>query len=446
MNLNGVSACPIRDSHQRFEDAHLFWHEALNCYSTPKEFRRRLNSCLQEMRNFTFILQKELKRNPTFEAWYEVWQDRLKQDSTMQWLNTSRVNVVHKKDLTLHSSAEVRVVATYDDAAEAVSRGISGEANGTNRSKQQTERGFFTDPENTTREIIGEIVNRDLPKSVLEQATVTIERIWRESTLPNSEVLTVLSNCFGVYWELMKEAHELLHADIDVCSVAKANDHSIQVTKFGDSFRPRCMMTSRKERTRTVRLRDGVMLSGAVEIEVPLPDEVGNSTRRRSGELAEVEIEDPSDIFSMIPYYVAEAKKILESKRQHDWLVFLFRGRSVQVLQLEAEDSADKRGLIQMVAEHCARDACDGIIFVGEAWHSPISFAEDGVPMAAVQHPERVERILIHAETSDGRSETVMVPIIRRPFRKPTFGPVETSHAEANFMAPVRAVWKESQT
>lgn len=56
-----------------------------------------MNVTIQSLRNLTFALQVEKEKIIDFEEWYVIWQNRMKKDPVMTWLNNARVTIVHKR-------------------------------------------------------------------------------------------------------------------------------------------------------------------------------------------------------------------------------------------------------------------------------------------------------------------------------------------------------------
>jgi len=76
----GLRDCPISNTHQRLRQAHILWHQAAENYQNVDVFLTNVNSLIQELRNISFILQTEKDKIPGFDAWYEPWRERLKND------------------------------------------------------------------------------------------------------------------------------------------------------------------------------------------------------------------------------------------------------------------------------------------------------------------------------------------------------------------------------
>jgi hypothetical protein len=101
--------CLIPNTHKRLLEAHRLWHQTLDNYFDPEGFRVNLNATIQSLRNLTFALQYEKKVFKNFDDWYNNWQDKMKNDELMSWLNNSRRKIVHMEDLKTKSIARVTI-------------------------------------------------------------------------------------------------------------------------------------------------------------------------------------------------------------------------------------------------------------------------------------------------------------------------------------------------
>lgn len=103
----------LRQVHSRLEDANVRWQEAAKSYFEPRSFRRAINSCIQELRNTTWLLQKRKSVIEGFDQWYEQWQVRLRTDTVMTWLHHARTTVVKKGNLAALSTVRVTVLSDW---------------------------------------------------------------------------------------------------------------------------------------------------------------------------------------------------------------------------------------------------------------------------------------------------------------------------------------------
>jgi hypothetical protein len=98
------TVCPAPSAHDKANEAHYFLHEMMAHYHECDRFRYSLSAFVQAVRNITFVLQSDLKSRSGFEAWYEPWQAKMKDNPDLQLLNSQRVRVVHQESLVPASS------------------------------------------------------------------------------------------------------------------------------------------------------------------------------------------------------------------------------------------------------------------------------------------------------------------------------------------------------
>ena len=158
MDESQDTTCPISALHTRIMNAWKFWLDADRHYADIDELIRNVNSCIQELRNVTFVLQKQKVSIPDFDKWYGHWQKIMKDDSVLKWLVSARDKIVHEADLEIFSTLRVVVFLDYN-----ISRGTEIEWN----------------PLAKTPGIIKDIVKRfNLPNPLPDKAVLTLNRRW----------------------------------------------------------------------------------------------------------------------------------------------------------------------------------------------------------------------------------------------------------------------------
>ena len=78
----------IKPAFKRLFDAQSHWHSAHKSYFDPSSFRIAVNSCIQELRNVTFVLQNNKRDIDEFDAWYEPWQEKMRANKSLHWIFT----------------------------------------------------------------------------------------------------------------------------------------------------------------------------------------------------------------------------------------------------------------------------------------------------------------------------------------------------------------------
>ena len=246
--------CPTPTAHKRLEEAHRLWHECLDAYQDPSGFRTYLNACIQALRNVTWVLQKEKRLIDGFGEWYPAWQTRMKHDEVMRWVVRSRNRLVKEGDLETESRAIARVIMSYQDAAAEVEEGL-GRSRGTAGPEpegSQTVKEISAPPRYSLGDILRMVARQPIPRRVLRQSTLTIERHWVERSLPQLELLAALSHAYGVLQRLVNDAHDRIGRPQGVV-ISHQNGIVIDPRDLHEGRLP-CMVTSRRRRTAAISL------------------------------------------------------------------------------------------------------------------------------------------------------------------------------------------------
>ncbi|ACL63384.1 hypothetical protein A2cp1_0023 [Anaeromyxobacter dehalogenans 2CP-1] len=226
-------SCPIRNTHRRLESAHRLWHEALNNYEDPDGFRTFLNSAIQELRNVTFVLQKERFSAPGFDEWYAAWRKRLGESDAARWIVDLRNKVVKEGDLDTASLVHVRLLRGYVEAGEFVP---------------------FEGPPTASCKEIAVAIAATAPHEVREDGILVVERRWELPDLPGRELLEALASVYGLLSALVSDAHVV--AGGSECGLIECDKSAGYAQEFL-AGRPACMSASQEARTSVVDLKRG---------------------------------------------------------------------------------------------------------------------------------------------------------------------------------------------
>lgn len=406
--------CPIPNTHNRLEQAHRLWHQALEQYDDPDGFRANLNATIEALRNVTFMLQSEKHAVPGFDAWYEPWQTRMKSDPIMKWLCGARTTVVHKSDLEIASKAH-------------------GEIH-----NNLTLANFISPlPPLMSTASMCRLVEENLPEpfaSNRKDVVLTLERRWSVEDLPDHELLDALAHAYGVLSQITKEAHALSGRSF------KTVAHEGNAYFEGDGRLP-CMVTTKESRIVRVSLYDSRPLIHSVETQ---------STTRVEGERAADRYKLRGTNWnarSRDPFEVAEsilplAKTILIRDKYHSRIVFLLTPVGWTTLSIQSEDRAEKYTMIRIVAEEIKKRRAVALVDVGEVWIAPEEEVRKGRMPENVR--TRKEALQITVATSDGKFRQYTTVFRRTIFRKIKLADT-TTRTEAEvipfYLAPIFEVW-----
>src|SRR5680860_1755619 len=185
---------------RRLHEVHRFWHRAMEGYDDPDEYLPDLNAAIQAARNTTFALQKEKARVPGFDLWYAPWQDAMRADLILKWLNEARVRIVHSGDLEAASATTIRLEFDYNDAAREIAEDLDG-----NHSRNTTV--VTVPPLARSQEYVSHLRSAGVPESLVREATVSLERRWEDAQLPGRELNGALAHGYAVLANLLIGAH-----------------------------------------------------------------------------------------------------------------------------------------------------------------------------------------------------------------------------------------------
>jgi hypothetical protein len=90
--------------------------DAIENYQTPERFFTYSHSLIQACRNLTFAFQANKKQIPEFDSWYKPWQETMKADPYMKWLQGKRTMVVHDDIIASKSHATLTTLPDYSKA------------------------------------------------------------------------------------------------------------------------------------------------------------------------------------------------------------------------------------------------------------------------------------------------------------------------------------------
>jgi hypothetical protein len=434
--------CPIFDTHIRIYDAHQYWHESLDFYKNPSEFRRHLNSCLQELRNFTFLLQKEMGHSPGFDVWWEFWREVMKANQFTSWLNESRRTVVHKKNLMLHSKARARIITSYEDVARELRDSLAGLVTADTPSDNDFMVEFSASQSHVEAANLLETIG--IPKSLLERSVVTFERIWIDSELPEYEVLSSLNRCFGIFEEILRDAHLMLGSNVDECGVKTGLNHDYELLIGQDELSSlSCMAVTREERSMTINLADGTVRPKAIISQIKYDKRLGERAASKFKINTSILRKSPTSLLEWVDYYKEAAVKIVESGQQHILISFFLLGsKPLETISYTTEDSFGNRKISQNIAETVLRIGADGVVVISELWVSPPTLNSEGIFIAPEEHPDRREFLAIFAEDRRGSRINSLHEISRRRFRQTKVGNETITMEPQEAFSPLRAAWE----
>ena len=416
-----ANSCPLSAVHARLVDAHRLWHQALENYEDPDGFRTYLNSCIQALRNVTFVLQKNKSQIPSFEEWYPEWQDRMSADETLRWIDDARNQIVKEGDLATTSVAKVAVQWSY---------------------LEPSFREFKVDPLKSTREIIEEtpiIVN--LPQELYEDGILVVERRWMVSDLPEQELLNALAYGYGRLMTLTYDCH--VQANLPLSKNEFSNgQHRLVLDREIEKVdaRPACMIASSEDRTVHLNLSTGEVMDVSPE-EMETSPEIQEIAKKRYGEPTQLQWTpgDTSELETMASFLFEQAKTVLQRDRHHAPMAFLVSKSKIQPHIIPVADKSEKFRIWNWLAVQVEKHRASRVMVIAESW---MAAAEDIEPyQTASDSPERREVISVVGADMSGNKVSMMCPF-ERDGEDIILGETYSDYLEEiNFLQPVYRVW-----
>lgn len=420
------SSCALDDVHTRLNSAHALWHEALSAYHDPARFRTFLNSCIQELRNVTFILQKNKSGIPDFEGWYAQWQERMKADPIMRWVVNARNQVVKEGELQTKSLARAYVKASYEEPPSFE---------------------LDVDPLLSLEDIAGMIVSQDHPERIKKHGTVVVERIWRVNDLEHFEVLDALGHVFGVLVELVADAHVQSGLERGEASSCMAFDydgiHSISQVA---GWRPACMVEANMARSIAIRMADLMTTESTTRHFYP-SEEDRETAIERYGDWPDLTKNGVLPPAEKAIVFFDKAKVMFLTDGHHLPFVFLFStDRQYQIVSLHAADQAEKYLVMQELRRQMEIHNAEAVFMIGEIWSSqtraPDNLIHLEVPEESADRQEWL--MLTYADDTD-RVFALGCEILRTDDGI-SLGPQQTFDPKTIlFLRTVRSFWQEKE-
>ena len=405
----------------RLREAHRRWHECLDSYQEPEDFRDALNAALQALRNVTFMLQKAKSQIPGFDEWYSGEQDVMRADPVMRWVVQARNQVVKEGDLATHSWMCVKIIASYEDEAEEVRLDQETLAELLPGAVSRPDDSVFSPPVRTTPgELRSSLVRIRGPLRARQNATLVVERRWTVDELPKQELLTLLAHAYGRLRMLLSGAHNLLGLSPGRVLVTRGPSQQApeMLEELPFSGRLPCMLTTRPHRESRFRLIDGTEVTEYTSQQVdPDPSITDETLQARYGDRPTL----PSDVLTdlqsadelrvLLDWYASLAERVLLSGEDHGFFTHYYRkGRQIGHRIHAMEDTQGKVVVAADIARFALTREADVVVLLSEAWVSPMSATVDGGYIPPGVHPEKTEAMMIGAVAKSGIQVSVTIP------------------------------------
>ncbi|MGW1529273.1 hypothetical protein [Streptomyces sp. NPDC001588] len=418
MAAEPVQPCPLVDAHRRLMDCHMQWHLLHESYYDPDDFRLNLNSLVPNLRNVTWLLQKQKAVIPDFETWYSQFQQSAGKSEIMKWVVKSRNRITKEADLELLSSCKVVWIRDWLRRAEGTAT--------------------FA-PRMTTPEILLSLYRNGVPPV----GTVTLKRRWVDKALPEWELMAATAEAYSRLRQLLWTAHRAF--GVERCDLPERSLDCVTSGLSNSTAHPACMHVAQSE------LQTHISMSGAVIEEVAesvdLDPENLAASAARYGDLNY----PTSDPIENVPGFMAMARTVMEKDGFHGTFALLYSGeRQVAVRALQFGDQESKILAFEGLADLVESVRADGILIIGESWIATLTEKEkevNSIFFPARDRLDRMECLTVYAVTRDGR-HSELVSMVERGANGETrcAEPVDaTFEAGMNTMVPIKLRWADMQ-
>lgn len=402
---------------RRLFDAKAHWHKAIGSYFEPNDFRMAVNSCIQELRNVTFVLQANKSEIAGFDLWYEPWQEKMRANDSLRWLVGARNYIVKRGDLELLSKLRIEVVGSYLEGEVAI-----------------FEENY--NPNLTNAEIYARTISMGLPSEVFENSYVKLQRRWIDKNYPDYELGELLSECWSAVSELLLDAPSSIESE---------------KSKFNGQKLPPCMHQHLEMKNMLMKVCGETLVPTVLGSEsVPVDVERRQSIEERYRDTPMFKSRDDSIRFSSMTFkeqcdfLFQQAKSVLKRDGYHIHLAMLFvQGELAKLIEIRNEDQADKYITTRDLASKIERIGGDAVIIISEAWSA--LFDPDNPYRGAGDMPDRREILMLIGVTKKNENYCFSVPILREGDAI-LFGKQSVADAtNVNLIQPILSVWERQK-
>jgi hypothetical protein len=167
-------------------DLHEDIHRVIENYLDENEFRRWLNSALQNSRGVTFLLQKRKAKWADFDDWYGAWQQEARGNPVLGWGVHSRNRIVKEEDLRTFSQA---IISYYGERLE------------------EAQQVLTVPPDTTVEDMLASFAKIIALKPTDRKGWVRIRRRWIDDQLPEHELVAALREIYANVARVVIRAH-----------------------------------------------------------------------------------------------------------------------------------------------------------------------------------------------------------------------------------------------
>lgn len=390
----------------------------------PNEFRRFLNSAIQNSRGVTFLVQKRKAKWADFDEWYGAWQAEARDNPILGWGVTARNRIVKEEDL--RTLSEVRITKYGERLSEA-------------------EDAFVVPPDFTTDDILAVFHQARERDPEARTGVIRVQRRWVDDQLPNYELVAALRELYRGVARVVKLAHEA--SRVKTCAI--------------EPFPRGCV---------TGEINEGLR---CIEPGAPVPDGLYDlatgermrfryGTMERDDDLAKVGIErygevpetHSSDPIEHAAERLQYSKQFLAADGYSGPMLLLSRGSEVRLLAIWFNDDEVRELKIAAGVDTVGAWPFTGAVYSSETWLSVPKGSLLGVPAEDLMDSNneyfttsaaggREEALIVIGLASGGRSRVLIQPFGRTK-EGIVWGPLTddaSGQLVPSFMSPIWRNW-----
>jgi hypothetical protein len=423
MATAGPEACPCLDAHRRLMDLHEDIHRAIENYFDENEFRRWLNSAIQNSRAVTFLLQKRKAKWSDFDDWYGEWQERARSNPVLSWGVTARNRIVKEEDLQTLSQAIVSIYDTHALGYEDV----------------------FSVPPSAPPEAMIEAFIRVMARDGKpRKGWIRVVRRWTDDQLPDYELTGALREMYSAVAEVVELAHRA--GGVDRCTAPPFSRSCVDASIDPELH---CLGSNRVLPSMMLDVETGEVVTIQM-ISAQRDDEIGRIGVERYG----MPPSFSTDPIVHVDERVALSRTFIEKDGYAGPMLVLFGPGGSRMFPISFVDHEPREAKIAAVVESVGAWQFTGAVFSSETWLgrtgsrgrllnvSPSTLLASNTEFfSADRRRDREEALMVVGMSGDGRSRSVVIPF-GRVLGGYRFG--EPIISESGGMIPIflRPIWK----
>ncbi len=282
----------------------------------------------------------------------------------------------------------------------------------------------------SNEEIFQKTLDCGMPKEVLENSYVKLQRKWIDSNYPEHELLELLGICWTAVSDLLLDAP---NSEMDEAEQLKTGEL------------PPCMYQGSEARSIWVKVQGSDLVPTQMHQEsVDFTQSDIDYVKERYGDLplAQTKIA-PTNFKEVCELFFKQAKQVLKKDGFHHHLVAIFVDSNlVELKELRNEDQADKFRTIRLIASEIEKIGANQFLMISEAWTAP--FDPNHPHRHASDSPDREEVLNLVGATKSGEGYWFSVPFTRKG-DEVEYGDISVKGIEGiNIIQPIIFVWNKS--